>query len=205
MGPAHMQAPSPLRLATVLIHAAASAAFSLPALPSRAAPRCAVACGFSVDTVDQKAIEDLGVFNWPGLERRVQDFADAAVSGKLKMVYVKSGSATIEDGEDSADISAGQMVMIDDKGETRWSKISEEGLVLLSCETVLAEEGAAAEEAVAASAGQRDLSGKPLGDAIQEDSLDVTLGGLLTQLALGLASGGMLAVGVKLFVTPDSP
>ena len=73
----------------------------------------------------------------------MQDFADAAVSGKLKMVYVKSGSATIEDGEDSADISAGQMVMIDDKGETRWSKISEEGLVLLSCETVLAEEGAA--------------------------------------------------------------
>ena len=116
-----------------------------------------MACGFSVDTVDQKAIEDLGVFNWPGLERRVQDFADAAVSGKLKMVYVKSGSATIEDGEDSADISAGQMVMIDDKGETRWSKISEEGLVLLSCETVLAEEGAAAEEAVAASAGQFQL------------------------------------------------
>ena len=70
----HM-APSPLRLATVLLHAAASAAFSLPALPSRAAPRCAVACGFSVDTVDQKAIEDLGVFNWPGLERRVQTLA----------------------------------------------------------------------------------------------------------------------------------
>lgn len=28
--------------------------------------------GFSVDSVDQKAIDELDVFNWPGLERRVQ-------------------------------------------------------------------------------------------------------------------------------------
>jgi hypothetical protein len=183
---------------------------SLPHLPSvLLAPRIVrhadARCGFEIDNVDQKAIEELGVFNWPGLERRVQDFDDRAVDGKLKMVYVKQGSATLADSADKATVSAGQMVLIDDQSEVSWTGISEGGLVLLSCETVLDDDASGSTSKPSAQpAGQKDLAGKPLGDAMQEEMGELSLGGLVIQLGLGLLSGSILAVGLKLFLTPDS-
>jgi len=84
----------------------------------------------------------------------------------------------------------------------RWSGISEDGLILLSCQTALDDDDVPAAAAPPA-AGDKDLSGKPLGNAMQEEIGDLSLGGLAIQLVLGLASGAMLAVGLKLFITPD--
>lgn len=171
----------------------------------RAARHADACCGFEVDSVDQKAIDELDVFNWPGLEKRVQDFDDRAVNGKLKMVYVKQGSATLQDDADKATVSAGQMVLIDDQSDVSWTGISEGGLVLLSCETVLDDDaGGSTSSPAGRAAGQKDLAGKPLGDAMQEEMGELSLGGLAIQLGLGLLSGSILAVGLKLFLTPDS-
>lgn len=202
-----------MRSALCLAALGLASSVRLSALPSMRVGRTAqhaarsppARCGFEVDSVDQKAIEELDVFNWPGLEKRLQDFEDRAVPGKLKMVYVKQGSAILEDEEDKATVSPGQMVLIDDRSDVRWSGISEGGLVLLSCETVLDDEDAAQPPvAPSSSSDSKDLIGKPLGDAMQEEMGEMSVGGLLTQLALGLLSGTLLAVGLNLFLTPDS-
>jgi len=39
------------------------------------------------------------------------------VPGNLKMVYIKQGSATVEDDDETASVCAGDMVLIDDQGE----------------------------------------------------------------------------------------
>jgi hypothetical protein len=202
-----------MRTLTILAALASASGFRLAPLPhppsALSLPRVTrhggARCGFEVDSVDQKAIDELDVFNWPGLEKRVQDFDDRAVDGKLKMVYVKQGSATLQDDADKATVSAGQMVLIDDQSDVSWTGISEGGLVLLSCETVLdADAGGSTPRPAAAVAGQKDLAGKPLGDAMQEEMGELSLGGLAIQLGLGLLSGSVLAVGLKLFLTPDS-
>mmetsp|Transcript_20994 Transcript_20994/g.40859 ORF Transcript_20994/g.40859 Transcript_20994/m.40859 type:complete len:127 (-) Transcript_20994:373-753(-) len=81
-------------------------------------------------------MEELNVFNWPGLEKRVEDFEQAAGEGELKMVYVKEGSGVVREGEQSAMVRAGQVVMISD-GTVSWGGIGDEGLLLISTSTTL--------------------------------------------------------------------
>ena len=92
--------------------------------------------GFEIEDVEQKALEEMGVFGWPGLEKRAEDFSQSAADDELLMVYVKDGSATLTDSEESLPVKAGQMVMVS-AGDVRWSGIASGGVTLLSTSTSL--------------------------------------------------------------------
>ena len=138
-------------------------------------------CGFEVEDVTGKVIEDLGVLNWPDLHKRTEPFEQSASSEEIKMVYCQTGSALLTaEGEEDATVSAGQMVMISD-GAVRWTNLAEGGVTLLSATTSTEDE---ADDAPAAG---------PAGS----DDLSVTEGAVL--LAAGLLSGVLISTGVKLF------
>ena len=58
----------------------------------------------------------MGVFSWPGLEKRKEDFKQSASSEEMTMVYVKEGTATISDAEESKAVKSGQMVNLGWRG-----------------------------------------------------------------------------------------
>ena len=98
------------------------------------APRC----GFEIESVTQDAVDEMGVMTWPGLEKRDAPFSQNAGADELLMCYVKDGSATLTDAEESGTVSAGQMVMVSD-GDVQWSDISEGGLTLISATTQMSD------------------------------------------------------------------
>lgn len=158
--------------------------------------RCATPLlGLEVDDVDAKAVEELGVMNWPGLEKRAEDFCKVASGDELVMVYVKQGSAVVTDPstDESKEVRTGQMVMISD-GEARWTSISDGGLTLLSAVTAL--ESLEEDE----SSKELGLLGLPTEGDSDEDLSLPELAGLL---AAGLLAGGLLSFGLKTFNTPD--
>ena len=62
---------------------------STSAAPRTLAPRC----GFEVESVDQRAVDEMGVMTWPGLEKRDAPFSQTAGADELLMCYVKEGTA----------------------------------------------------------------------------------------------------------------
>ena len=110
--------------------AAALCAYHLPLRPLQVGSRATAArLGFEIESLDQKAVEEMEIFGWPGLEKKLEDFTMSAAAQEIKMVYVKEGSATLTDAEETAKIEAGQMVMVSD-GDVRWTGV--EPLTLLS-------------------------------------------------------------------------
>ena len=90
---------------------------------------------FDVERLDGKAVEELAVFNWPGLDQKAEPFTQTALAGELLMVYVKNGAAQLSAAdEDDRAVSEGELVMISD-GEVRWSPTSDGGVTLLSTTT----------------------------------------------------------------------
>ena len=80
-------------------------------------------------------MEELAVFNWPGLDQKAELFTQTALAGELLMVYVKNGAAQLSAAdEDDRAVSEGELVMISD-GEVRWSPTSDGGVTLLSTTT----------------------------------------------------------------------
>lgn len=108
-----------------------------PLLSTRRA--ATVRCGFEVEDMEKKALDELGVMNWPNLEKRTADFSKSAAGDELLMLYVKDGSATLTEGDETATASAGQIVMVS-SGEVRWSGLGE-GVTLLSVVTALEPDG----------------------------------------------------------------
>ena len=91
---------------------------SLPQLSASPRHR-ALQMGFEIEDVTEKAVGEMGVFGWPGLAKQSADFSQSAAADELLMVYVKEGKGTISDGEETATVAAGQMVMISD-GSVQW-------------------------------------------------------------------------------------
>ena len=161
-----------------------ASALRLPPLRPGGAARCAPSrCGFSVQTLEQKQVDELDVFNWPGLEKRTADFERRAGADELSMVYVKEGAALVSDADgDEAAVAAGTLVTISD-GAVAWSGISEGGLVLLVSPTMSSSDGeAGGGGAVAAAEADAHAS---LGEQLKEAGV---------MLGAGLLFGGLLAV-----------
>lgn len=140
----------------------------------------------------------MGVFTWPGLEKRAEDFTQTAAADELVMCYVKEGSATLTDAEESQAVSAGQMVMVSD-GDVRWSAI-EGSVTLISMTTPvsLADDVATVNRFAGGFPG---LGGgaKPEGEAEPEPVKDLDLNEAGVLLAAGLAAGAIGAFGLKVF------
>lgn len=171
--------------------------------------------GFEVETIDQKAIDELGVFSWPGLEKQAETFTKNAGADELLMVYVKEGSANIADlttgtvtggnfaeGTETGSVKAGQMVMISD-GEVQWTDLSEGGLTLIFSTTELKN----IEEDEEISRGGFSLFGglgggggdsAPKVAAEEEEIKDITLEEAGFLLGAGLVAGGLFAFGLLL-------
>lgn len=119
------------------------------------------------------------------------------------MVYVKEGTATISDAEESKAVKSGQMVMISD-GEVQWSGIGTEGLTLISLTTELSE--VVEEEAkpppsfdplsLAGGAGPGAAAGATAEP--EEEIQDLTPGEAVKLLGYGLAAGFLAAFGLTL-------
>ena len=147
----------------------------------------------------------MGVFSWPGLEKRQEDFSKAASSDEMMMVYVKEGTATLSDADDTKTVKSGQMVMISD-GEVQWSGIGDGGLTLISLTTELSE--VVEKEAppplsfdplsFAAGAGPGAPGAEP---AEPEELPDLTLGEAVKLLGYGLGAGALAAFGYVLITT----
>ena len=160
--------------------------------------RAAVSMGFEIEDVEQKALEEMGVFGWPGLEKRAEDFSQSAADDELLMVYVKDGSATLTDSEESLPVKAGQMVMVS-AGDVRWSGIASGGVTLLSTSTSLVD----VDEFSVDQGSMVDAS--KVVDAIKAEDeevkdLDLKEAGLL--LAAGLAAGAVFSFGFNTFMAP---
>mmetsp|Transcript_62421 Transcript_62421/g.103827 ORF Transcript_62421/g.103827 Transcript_62421/m.103827 type:complete len:180 (-) Transcript_62421:124-663(-) len=138
---------------------------------------CAVSCGFEVESVSEKDAEGLGVMNWPGIEKRTENFALESDAETMKMVYVKEGAAVLTDGNETSPVEKGQVVMIND-GMVKWSSIADGGIVLLTIETSVDEDN---DEATVA-------------EPVEDISLKEGAG----LLAAGLIFGAVLVAGVKL-------
>jgi len=163
---------------------------SLPQLSASPRHR-ALQMGFEIEDVTEKAVGEMGVFGWPGLAKQSADFSQSAAADELLMVYVKEGKGTISDGEETASVAAGQMVMISD-GSVQWSGIETE-LVLISTTTALADVDEFSVDTLVA----------PKKVAIEDDPVDdlsLKDAGLL--LAAGLAAGAIASFGFKTFNTP---
>lgn len=80
-----------------------------PVLRAHAARRsCAIRAGFEVEALTSKDVEDMNVLNWPGLEKRSEDFEKVAFPDEMVYVYCREGSATLSaDGEESVTVAAG--------------------------------------------------------------------------------------------------
>lgn len=74
------------------------------------------------------------ILNWPGLEKRMQDFSQEASSEEIKMVYVKDGNAVVKDGNEESEVGPGNLVMVSD-GSTQWSVLGDKGVTLISLVT----------------------------------------------------------------------
>ena len=82
---------------------AAAASFLLPStrpharegLPPLVRRRAQISLAFDVERLDGKAVEELAVFNWPGLDQKAEPFTQTALAGELLMVYVKNGAAQL--------------------------------------------------------------------------------------------------------------
>jgi len=156
-----------------------------------ALPRAQLHMGFEVEDVTQKAVEELGVLSWPGLDKKVEEFSQAAGADELLMVYVREGSATISDDEESKAVAAGQMVMVSD-GSVQWSGIADGGLTLISTTTSLenVDEFQETELKPAPTTGDLDVD-DPVDDLSLKDAA------LL--LGAGLAAGAVASFGFKTF------
>ena len=180
---------------------------SRPSLASIKRHGCAQ-CGFEVETVDDKALKELGVMNWPNLEKRQVDFSKSAANDELLMVYVKDGSATLSEGDQTATVAAGQIVMVS-AGEVRWSKVGD-GVTLLSVLTALegdgdvVDDGLEDERNVLKANIAKSLTGSTRGLSMptkEEEPLSLTEAVKL--LAAGLVAGWLFSFGLKTFQTPD--
>ena len=150
---------------------------TLPAAARASTPRA----GFEVETLDDEAVKDMNIFNWPGLEKRTNDFEQDAAADEMKMVYIKDGSATISDGEETQEANAGQIVMISD-GTTRWSLKGDESVTLISMTTAL-----------------DDVTGDGAGSAPAADDLEpLTPKDYAFVLGAGLLVGGIFAFATKM-------
>ena len=114
------------------------------------------------------------------------------------MVYVKDGSATLTDSEESLPVKAGQMVMVS-AGDVRWSGIASGGVTLLSTSTSLVD----VDEFSVDQGSMVDAS--KVVDAIKAEDeevkdLDLKEAGLL--LAAGLAAGAVFSFGFNTFMAP---
>jgi len=158
--------------------------------------------------MEKKALDELGVMNWPNLEKRTADFSKSAAGDELLMLYVKDGSATLTEGDETATASAGQIVMVS-SGEVRWSGLGE-GVTLLSVVTALEPDGEVIDDGLDDEANAlkaniaKSLTGSTRGlsssGVADEDVSPVEYAGLL---AAGLLAGGLLSFGLKTFQTPD--
>ena len=151
-----------------------------------------VRLGFEVEDVDERAVGEMGVMSWPGLEKRTSDFSQSATANELLMVYVKDGSGSIIDAtsDETTQVRAGQMVMISD-GQVGWSGISEGGVTLLTTVTPLDDVDIDLVEPPAV-AGSDDSADK-----------DLSVLELALVLAGGLLAGKLLSFGLVTFNTPD--
>ena len=166
----------PSALLPPLVLALVSIQRRLPGLATTPGPRL----DFQVENMDQKLVEELDVLNWPTLEKRSLDFWQEVNQTKLKMVYLKQGSALIGDGEQVEKVKAGQLVSISN-GTVQWTQLSEGGVVILSIETSLDDE-------------DDDITDNP-----QQRQEPESLKDVLVLLGVGILSGTVLAQGVKLF------
>ena len=162
-----------------------------------------------METVDEKALGELGVMNWPNLEKRSADFAKSATSDELLMVYVKDGSATLTEGDETATVAEGQIVMVSD-GEVRWSGV-EGGVTLLSVVTALETDGDVVDDGLQDEANvlkaniAKSLTGSTRGLSAPAEGAedDVSLTEYAGLLAAGLLAGGLLSFGLKTLQMPD--
>ena len=148
--------------------------------------------GFEVEDVSEQAVGEMGVFGWPGLEKRTSEFSQSAASDELLMVYIKEGSATLSDEEETKAVSAGQMVMVSD-GAVKWSGVTEGGVTLISTTTPLAD----VDESGTTSAGGVAAIG-----ADDDPVKDLTLKDAALLLGAGLVAGGLAAFGANTFFSP---
>lgn len=154
-----------------------------PVRPSRAG---LPTLGFEVDTLKADDVEQMGILNWPSLEKRTEEFEQSASEEEVMMVYCREGSAKLSmDGEADQTVTAGQLVMLND-GAVRWSELAEGGVTLLSTRTTVDDDGV---EDTAASAAP--------------ESEDLSVKEAFVLLAGGLLFGVLLSTGVKLLNAPD--
>jgi hypothetical protein len=177
-------------LALIVCGAAAFApvlpSFGRPAAAARSA-LCGVRCGFAVETVDDKARDEMGIMGWPGVEKRSSDFEQAAAADELLYVYVKDGSGRVSDGEDTADVVAGQLVLLQD-GQLRWTDVEDVTLLSLT----MPADTQPSDELVAPEA------------AAEEEDKDLSPLELAGVLAAGLLSGFLLSNGLRLILLDES-
>jgi len=181
-----------MRHACVLLLAHAAAALQLghhaalrPVMRQSRLPP--ITLGFEVDTLKNDDIEQMGILNWPSLEKRTEEFEQSASDDEVMMIYCREGSAKLSmEGEADQTVTAGQLVMLND-GAVRWSELGEGGVTLLSTRTAVDDDDAEDTAAPAAPETPEDLSVKEA----------------FVLLAGGLLFGVLLSTGVKLFTTPD--
>ena len=163
---------------------AASLLLPRPVLRTQIAHRSrAVRAGFEVEDLSAKDVEEMNVLNWPGLEKRSEDFEKVAFPDELVYVYCREGGATLSaDGEETVTIAAGQLVIVND-GAVRWTEIAEGGVTLIT--TTSSTDPDAPEP------------GAP------EEVKDLTLKEGAILLGAGLASGALISV--RFPSTPPPP
>lgn len=149
----------------------------------------AVRLGFEVEDVDDDAVAELGVFSWPGLEKRTSEFTQSATAEELLMVFVQSGSATLTDAEETVDVKEGQMVMVSD-GEVKWSGLPEGGLTLISSTAEMKDAQYDEDEAEELEAAIK---------AADEPVEDLSIKEAAILLGAGLLAGGLASFGLKIF------
>ena len=154
--------------------------------------------GFEVEDVEQKALDEMGVFGWPGLEKRAEAFSQSAADDELLMVYVKEGSATLTDSEESKPVKAGQIVMVS-AGDVRWSDIAAGGVTPLSTSTGLVDV-----EEFSVDEGSMVDASKVVDRVKAEDEevKDLDLKEAAVLLAAGLAAGAIFSFGFNTFMGP---
>ena len=156
--------------------------------------------GFDVQSVDEKAVEELGVFSWPGLAKRTEDFAQSATSEEMLMVYVKEGSATVVDAEGTTTVAEGQMVIISD-GDVKWTSISDGGVTLITATSPLVDTDEDDSGGIARWLGLGGGAAKPEISPEDEEVKDLDAKEAVILLGAGLLAGGLFSVGLKLVQT----
>ena len=197
-------------MVTSLLSIAAAASFLLPStrpharvgLPPLVHRRAQIVAAFDVERLDGKAVEELAVFNWPGLDQKAEPFTQTALAGELLMVYVKNGAAQLSAAdEDDRAVSEGELVMISD-GEVRWSPTSDGGVTLLSTTTTnrVVDEARLEVENAGLWAKISNSLGAGADDAVEPDDVsDLSLNEAVVLLGAGLAAGTLASFGLKLF------